>query len=256
MRLALKIGYDGTRFSGSQVQPSVRTVHGELASALREMGHDDPEIRWAGRTDAGVSAAGNVAVFDTPLAPASLLPGLSFRMKDAWAWASAEVAREFEPRHATRRRYRYFLRTATPAEQLADAMRLFVGTHDFTGFCKLEPDVEPVRTVLSTNATRDGPYVILDVVGGSFLWNQVRRMVSAAERVADGRVPAKQVEEILARGTPADLGTAPPEPLVLLDVEYAGILFHHGGGRVFERLEQALASARLHETMLRTLRGG
>lgn len=252
----MKVGYDGTRFSGSQVQPSVRTVHGELARTLRELGHPDPEIRWAGRTDAGVSAAGNVAVFDTPLAPSSLLPGLSFGMKDAWAWAWAEVPPEFEPRHATRRRYRYFLRTETPAEQLADAMRLFVGTHDFTGFCKLEPDVDPVRTVTGVNATRDGPYVILDVVGGSFLWNQVRRMVAAAERVAEGRSPAKHVEEILASGAPADLGTAPAEPLVLLDVEYAGVSFQHAGGRVFERLENALASARLHETMLRTLRGG
>lgn len=258
LRVAVKVGYDGARFSGSQVQPGVRTVHGELASALRAMGHEAPEIRWAGRTDAGVSAAANVAVFETHLAPTSLLPGLSNRMEDAWAWAWSEVPQGFEPRHARRRRYRYFLRTELAADDLAASLKLFEGRHDFTAFCRLEPDVDPVRTVLATRATRQGPYVVLDVEGESFLWNQVRRMVSAAERVAEGRVPAKLVEEALSRATPApvDLGTAPPEALVLLDVEYAGIAFHLGEGRIFDRLESRLAQAQLHETMLRALRGG
>lgn len=255
MRVAVKVGYDGRKFHGSQVQPGVRTVHGALAQALTQMGHEEPHILWAGRTDAGVSAAGNVAAFETHLAPASLLPGLSFRLEDAWAWAWAEVNASFEPRHATRRRYRYFLRSELDPASIADAMRIFEGTHDFTGFCKLEPDVDPRRTVHATSARREGPFVVIDVTGESFLWNQVRRMVSAAVRVADGRVAAKDVEMTLARGTRADLGTADPEPLILLDVEYDGLAFHEDRARVAPRLDARVADAELHLTTLRTMRG-
>lgn len=255
MRVAVKVGYDGRRFHGSQVQPGMRTVHGALAQALQEMGHDAPRILWAGRTDAGVSAAGNVAVFETPLAPASLLPGLSFRLEDAWAWAWAEVPDAFEPRHARRRRYRYFLRTQADASALADALGLFEGTHDFTGFCKLEPDVDPRRTILATSAKREGPFVVLDVEGESFLWNQVRRMVAAAERVAAGSLAVREVEAALAKGARADHGTAAAEPLLLVDVEYDGIRFHEEKARVAQRIDRRLEEAELHLTMLRAVRG-
>lgn len=262
MRVAVKVGYFGPRFHGSQVQPGVRTVHGELADALRDMGHEAPRILWAGRTDAGVSAAANVAVFETHLAPRSLIPGLSFRMEDAWAWAWAEVGAGFEPRHAARRRYRYLLRTGLDEAALGAAMRLFEGTHDFTAFCKLEPDVDPRRTVTRTAARREGPNVVLDVEGESFLWNQVRRMVAAAERVADGRLDARDVQEALARGAPADFGTAAPEPLMLMDVEYAGTAFTRhdeparATARLARRIEETQRELLLLQTMDRIAREG
>lgn len=255
MRVAVKVGYDGARFHGSQVQPGLRTVHSAVADALREMGHDDPRLLWAGRTDAGVSAAANVVAFETHLAPASLLPGLSFRLADAWAWAWAEVDAAFEPRRARRRTYRYFLRTSLDAGALADALRLFEGTHDFTAFARLEPDVDPRRTVFATSARREGPFVVLDVTGESFLWNQVRRMVSAAERVADGRASAGEVEKALARGATADFGTAAPEPLVLLEVEYAGVTFVEERARVATRMVARVEEAELRLRMLRAVRG-
>lgn len=252
----MKVGYDGRAFHGSQVQPGgVRTVHSALTAALEEMGHEAPRILWAGRTDAGVSAAGNVAAFETHLAPASLLPGLSYRLEDAWCWAWAEVPPGFEPRRASRRRYRYFLRTDLDAGKLAEALALFEGTHDFTAFARLEPDVDPRRTVLATAARREGPFVVLDVVGESFLWNQVRRMVSAAQRVAEGRTSARAVEKALADAERADLGTADPEPLLLLDVEYDGLAFHEERARVAERIDRRVADAELRLTMLRTMRG-
>jgi tRNA pseudouridine38-40 synthase len=255
MRVAVKVGYDGRRFHGSQVQPGVRTVHGALAQALREMGHDEPRILWAGRTDAGVSAAGNVAVFETPLAPASLLPGLTFRLEDAWAWAWAEAPASFEPRHARWRRYRYLLRTPLDATAVGAGIRLFEGTHDFTAFCKLETDVDPHRTVFATSAHREGPFVVIAVEGESFLWNQVRRMVAAAERVAEGGLPARAIEEALAKGARADFGTAPPEPLLLVGVEYEGIEFQEEKARVAQRLDRRIEDAELHLATLRGVRG-
>ncbi|HUR68236.1 MAG TPA: tRNA pseudouridine(38-40) synthase TruA [Candidatus Thermoplasmatota archaeon] len=263
MRVAVKVGYDGTKFHGSQVQPGVRTVHGELAQALREMGHPEPHVLWAGRTDAGVSAAGNVAVFETHVMPASLLPGLSHRMEDAWAWAWTEVGAEFEPRVARRRRYRYLLRTGAPAERVAEALAVFEGTHDFTHFCKLEEGVDPRRTVFATRARRDGPHVVIDVEGESFLWNQVRRMVAAAERIAEGRAERKEVEILLAKGAQAPpqahsggFGTADPEPLMLVDVEYAGLAFERAAdpARALLRLARRETEAERALAMLRAMR--
>lgn len=234
----MKVAYDGTRFHGSQVQPGVRTVHAELARALEALGGDPAGIRWAGRTDAGVSAAGNVAVLSSDLPPESLLPGLTFRMEDAWAWASAPVAESFEPRHARRRRYRYHLRSDLPEAAMQRAMSSFVGMHDFTAFCRLEPGVDPRRTVESVNVRRAGPFLVIDVLGNSFLWNQVRRMVEAGRRQAAGELHEGAIRAALLRGEPADLGTAPPEPLLLLDVEYDGVVFERAKGDVFERLHR------------------
>lgn len=221
----MKVAYDGTRFHGNQVQPDVRTVHGELVAALAELGQPTDRILWAGRTDAGVSAAGNVAVLESDLPPESLLPGVTFRMRDAWAWAAAPVGAGFDPRRARRRRYRYHLNTPLPEAALQAAMTPFVGVHDFTAFCRLEPGVDPTRVVQSITVTRRGAFLVIDVVGHAFLWNQVRRMVEAGRRVAAGELDENAIKAALLRKQPEDFGTAPPEPLVLLDVEYEDVAF-------------------------------
>jgi tRNA pseudouridine38-40 synthase len=255
-RLALKVAYDGTRFSGSQWQPQVRTVHGELQQALRRLGLPDEPLRWAGRTDGGVSAAGNVVVLDVEGADERLLPSLTFQMEDAWVWAMAEVPDAFEPRHALGRRYRYFLRTDADAKPVEEALQAFVGTHDFSRFARVQPGVNPARTVTRASAARRGAFVVVDVEGPNFLWNQVRRMVSAAEAVATGAAGVRDIARGLA-GEPVDLGLAPPEPLVLLDVRYGDVAFRDAGaalrGRLFERLEARLGRLRLEDAVLSSL---
>lgn len=255
LKVALKVAYDGTRFAGSQVQPSVRTVHGEIAAALETLGASQPRLAWAGRTDAGVSAAGNVVVVDPPLPAPELLPALSYRMQDAWVWAWTPVPDAFEPRHARKRWYRYHLRTDLEAKLIEDALAPFVGTHDFTAFARLEPGVEPRRTILRASARREGPLVLVDIEGENFLWNQVRRMVEAARRVAAGVIARALLVDALAAGKPADLGTAPPEPLTLMDVTYDGLDWHDERGRVFARLDRRLEEAELGLAVLRALRG-
>lgn len=255
MRYAVKVAYDGTRFHGSQVQPGVRTVHGEVARALAELGGDPASLRWAGRTDAGVSAAANVAVMDAPLPAESLLPGLTFRMADAWAWAAAPVDAAFEPRHARRRRYRYHLRSLLEPAALEAALSPFVGEHDFTGFARLEPGVDPRRVVESVGVRRLGSFLVIDVVGHSFLWNQVRRMVEAARRVAAGELPERAIVDALAVALPAELGTAPPEPLLLVDVEYDGLTFQPAPPGAFERLHRRQQEMELERTMLEGVLG-
>lgn len=251
----MKIAYDGTHFAGSQVQPVVRTVHSEVAAALGKLGAHAPALAWAGRTDAGVSARANVVAIDhAPLAPPALLPAMTFLMENVWAWAWAEVPDGFEPRHAQRRWYRYHLRTALDASSIERALAPFVGTHDFSGFARVEPGVNPKRTVHRASARRDGPFVLVDIEGSSFLWNQVRRMVEAARRVAAGELDAAILADTLAAGKPAELGTAPPEPLVLMDVHYDGLVWHDERAQVLERLDRRLEGVELALATLRALR--
>src|SRR5439155_11205223 len=134
---------------GSQAQPAHRTVHGEVAQALAKLGTDpaDARLRWAGRTDAGVSARGNVVALSTDFDRARLLQALTRNMEDAWAWALAPVDDAFDPRLARERHYRYHLRSDVAAEALGRAMQPFVARHDFTGFCRLEEGKDPVSHV-------------------------------------------------------------------------------------------------------------
>lgn len=259
MRVALKVAYDGTRFSGSQIQPGVRTVHSEVAKALVALGaKGEPRLLWAGRTDAGVSAAGNVVVVETDHPVETLLPALTFQMEDVWAWAWAEVDADFEPRHANRRRYRYHLRTDLDAAALEAALQEFVGTHDFTAFARVEPGVNPRRTVTSATVAREGRFLRIDVEGPNFLYNQVRRVVEASRLMAAGYLAPAIVRDALATGRYSDFGIAPPEPLVLLDVEYDKLPFHapETRGRVQERLRRRVDERERELRILRDLLGG
>lgn len=250
--VALRIAYDGARFHGSQIQPGLRTVHSELARALAALGIDETSIRWAGRTDSGVSALGNVAVVDVGERPVTLdlLPALTHHMRDAWAWALAEVPATFLPRYARHRRYRYHLASRLDAGHLEEILRIFEGTHDFSSFARVEPGVTPTRRVDSVRVRRAGPLLLVDVKGENFLHNQVRRMVEAARRVAEGELERKDVEAALAMVRPADLGVAPPEPLVLLEVAYPDLEFQTGGSAMLTRVRRHLAT-RVSEAQVR-----
>jgi len=260
VRYAVRIAYDGSRFAGSQVQPEVRTVHSEVAAALRRIDPRAPgELRWAGRTDAGVSAAGNVVAFETTRPEDSLLASVTFAMDDAWAWALAPVDEAFEPRHASERWYRYHLRSDLDAAALTRALAPFVGEHDFTGFGRVEPGVTPRRKVFGASARREGAFLLVDVRGESFLWNQVRRMVEAARRVAEGGLPEGAIADALRAAKPADLGTAPPEGLVLMDVRYPRVEWREADprlkARLFERLRRRVEDEEARLVVARALLG-
>lgn len=240
MRVAVKVAYDGTRFHGSQSQPGVRTVQGEVARALDRLGERDARLAWAGRTDAGVSARANVVVFETAIEIEKLLPALTYQMDDVWAWAGAEVSDSFEPRHARERWYRYHDATGVNEH----AMQAFVGEHDFSAFARVEEGTNPTRTVFSVKVTPAG----VDVRGANFLWNQVRRMVAA------GRTMTREgIAAALAAAKPADFRTAAPEPLVLMAIDYAGVSWLEEP-RVFERLDKRIAAEAAQLNVLRSVR--
>jgi tRNA pseudouridine38-40 synthase len=222
--VALRIAYDGQRFAGSQRQPDQRTVEGEVLRGLAKVGALESAeaggFQCSSRTDRGVSAAANVVAFDTAFRTDVLLPALGASVEDVWPHALALVPAGWDARHARSRTYAYFLPDAAlDAAKVHDALQVFVGQHDFRAFARVEEGVNPVRRVLRCEARREGGFVVLTVQGESFLWNQVRRMVAAARQVARGEATLEDLHAGL-RGERVDLGTAPAEGLVLMDVDH------------------------------------
>ena len=250
MRVALKFGYDGRGFHGFPRQPGQRTVEGDIIEALRGLqilsdAGKPFEIGYgaASRTDAGVSAIGNVMAIDTGFRPEALLPALDARLENIWFHSCAGVPDGFRPRDARLRWYRYHLRTEEAGDLplLRKALKSFEGTHDFSNFSRPEGRTA-TRTIDSIRLRRSGPFVTVDFFARSFLWNQVRRMTAAALAVSSGLIPLKALGTALERPqVRADMGLAPPGPLVLMDVAYDGVDFRRNGnaaaiiGRQLER---------------------
>jgi len=225
MHLAVKFGYDGSAFHGSQRQPDVRTVEGDVIEALvSNHAIDDPgtaRFQCASRTDRYVSALGNVVAFDTTMPAADVLGILNAKLEDAWFHGYAEVQDDFNPRHAKSRWYRYLLPAeGLDPELLESAAMSFVGLHDFRNFCKRD-ERETVREVSSISVRRfEDDIWLLDFHAPGFLWNMVRRMVSAVRGVASGELSLDALQSALDSDELADLGVSTPEPLTLMDVSY------------------------------------
>ncbi|MEF8830546.1 MAG: tRNA pseudouridine(38-40) synthase TruA [Halobacteriales archaeon] len=230
---AFRLAYDGEPFHGFQRQPDVPTVEDALFDALRALEvlepDDDkpPEYAAAGRTDAGVSALGQVVAFEAPgwLTPAALNGELPADMR---AWASAEAPTDF---HATRdaaaREYAYYLcAPGADLERTREAAARFEGTHDFHNFSAASEAT--TRTVLETGVERDGNHLRVRVRGDGFVHEQVRRMVSVLGAVARGESEIERIETALsARKLDGPEGIAPAAayPLLLVDVEYPDLEF-------------------------------
>ena len=170
-RIKLTVAYDGTNYHGWQVQPNADTIEGELNKAISELTREQIEVIGASRTDAGVHALGNVAVFDTE----SRIPGEKFSYAlnqrlpdDIIIQKSEEVDRDFHPRYQEcRKTYEYTIlnrRFPLPEyrntahfdygnldiEAMKKACKAFIGEHDFAGFCSAGAQVKTtVRTIYS-----------------------------------------------------------------------------------------------------------
>jgi len=228
MRVALKLAYIGTEFHGSQIQPNVVTVEGVLFEALRNIGIiESPKYAnytFAGRTDAGVHALGQVVAFDTDK-PNLAIPRIinSELPPTIWAWAHAEVPRDFDARRdAISRHYRYVMSgEGYDISRIREASRLLLGTHDFENFARTNGEKSTIRTIERINARVDGEVTKIDVVGNSFLWNMVRRMVTALSMIGKG---VRDKDWLLQMLNPEiyeeGIEPAPAYGLTLLKVDY------------------------------------
>jgi tRNA pseudouridine38-40 synthase len=229
-RVAVKIAYSGKDFSGSQVQPGLVTVMGEVARALVLTG-DGREEEWfdpkcSSRTDAGVNALGNVIVFNTFFEDgATMLKALNGASKTVHFRGFAYVPDDFNVRYADTRVYRYVMpKSNMDMELVRECASLFSGYHDFARFCKY--DGKPTDMTLERmELTETESTVEIVFESRYFLWNQIRRICSAIIRVGKGNTTIDEVKAALNDLKETNFGVARADALTLMDVRYEGLEF-------------------------------
>ena len=226
MRIAIKFAYDGREFHGYARQPQLKTVEGEVIKALVKYGSiEDTEescFRSASRTDKDVSALCNVVAFNTNTSKKRILQELSDDFTGIIIYGIKDVKSEFNPRYAQYRQYRYYLQVGNlDIKKIISTAASFTGEHDFSNFTRLEPFKGPVRTIDSIVFTEKGDFLVIDFYAQTFLWHQIRRIVSALEKVGKGILEKQQIIEALCNpDKKVDFGLVPAEPLILNNIVY------------------------------------
>ena len=224
MRLAFRLSYLGSRFYGSQMQASERTVEGEFVAACQRLSlfsdWREAGFQFAGRTDRGVHACGQVAAFTTD-EPERAQTVINTQLPpDLWCTASAVVEPEFHPRYdAKSRTYRYyFARKLKSPEAMHRAARNFLGSHNFSNFARVK-DKNPYRNILAIRVGNEEGFVFLEVQAESFLWHQVRCMASALILIGEEKADEGSIAGLLEAEAKRPLQPAPAEGLILWDTD-------------------------------------
>ena len=226
MRLAIKFAYDGRKFQGYVRQPNLKTVEGELIKNLMQHGFiEDAKkscFRSASRTDKGVSALGNVVAFNTDSSKEHIFQTLKSKLNDIFVYGIKIVEPGFYPRYAKWRIYRYYLKNDNfKLEEILSTAALFTGEHNFRNFARVEADKNPIRNVDNILVTEHEDFYIIDFYAQTFLWHQIRRVVSALEKVVSGKLEKGQIADALANpDKKVDFGLVTAEPLILKEVIY------------------------------------
>ena len=218
-RIMLTVAYDGTDYHGWQYQNNGKTIEGELNKALSSLLQKNIEVIGASRTDAGVHAMCNAAVFDTDAGiPAEKYSYALNQMlpDDIRVRKSIEVPADFHPRKTdtvktyeyridceefadpTKTRYAYFTYVPLDASKMQEAAAYLVGTHDFKSFCSVNTTATTtVRTIYDIQVIRDGVDIVVRITGNGFLYNMVRIIVGTLMDVGRGKYPPSKVKDIL-----------------------------------------------------------
>ena len=245
MRYALLVEYDGTLFHGSQLQRQERTVQGELETALEKIYGVHARVRLAGRTDAGVHATGQVAVFDGEdrHSPVTIREALNFHLSDDLAVKEVEpVADDFDPRRRALRREYVFnlhdgpgrsplrrwtevrLKDRLDVAEMGIAAECFLGSHDFASFAgpATPADVTTIRRVETVDVVRgEHRRITIRVIGNAFLHQQVRRMAGSLVRVGAGKMSKSELAALVETPVRGSAGwPLSPEGLCLVRIEY------------------------------------
>jgi len=242
-RVAIEFAYDGTEFFGYQIQENVRTVQGELEKALERVFKVHIDTYAAGRTDTGVHANGQVAVFDCPnqrLTESDIRNALNANLpSDIYVKKVWFTDPNFNPRYQAKRRiYHYyiynskskdlFLRKYTwwfpyalDIEKMREGARYLIGEHDFVAFSKKgEEKTKTVRTINNIRIIQLRKNLILIRVEGiSFLRGMVRNIVANLTRVGAGIWVPEKIQEVLeSKDRSKSAGLAPAHGLFLYKV--------------------------------------
>ena len=242
-RIKLTVAYDGPEYCGWQIQKNGITVEEVLNRALSRLTGEEITVVGASRTDAGVHARGNVAVFDTDTripaerivyAVNALLP------EDVVVVRSEEVPAGWHPRKCVsvktyeyrilnkefpdpvRRRDTYFVSFSLDIERMRRAAEYLKGEHDFKSFCSAQTAVETtVRTIYDLDIKKEGEIITIRVRGNGFLYNMVRIIAGTLAGVGRGYFEPEDMERMLEAKDRTKAGvTAPPQGLTLVGIEY------------------------------------
>lgn len=260
LRLRLDLAYDGTDFHGwaAQKDPQLRTVQGVLEDGLSKILRTPARLTVAGRTDAGVHAAAQVAHLDVPREslnqrsidgdPSRLVRRLArFLPADVRVGAVTEVTDDFDARFSALRRHYVYRLSTDPAgalptrvrdtavwpkpvalELMQEAANTLVGLHDFAAFCKARPHATTIRELQRFSwrdvSTPQEPNLYeAHVVADAFCWSMVRSLVGACLVVGEGRRDVGLVDVLLAQDHRSSIiPVAPARGLSLTGVDYPG----------------------------------
>lgn len=242
-RILLIVAYDGTDYCGWQVQPNAITIEGVLNRELSALLKESITVIGASRTDSGVHALGNVAVFDTETRiPAEKISyALNQRLpEDIVIQESREVPADFHPRYCeTRKTYEYRIYNATfpmplnrryshfvyydmDVQAMQQAANYLLGEHDFASFCSANSQVkDTTRTIYSVEVMKNGPEIVIRIRGNGFLYNMVRIIAGTLIQVGNHLYGPEKVEWMIEQKNRTATGpTAPAKGLTLVQIEY------------------------------------
>lgn len=241
----LRIAYDGTNYVGWQLQPNGPSIEAEINKALSAATGENIEVIGASRTDSGVHAEDNVAVFDTE----SRIPADKFCFalnrrlpEDITVTESCEVAPDFHPRYAEcvktyeykiynalhpdpmSRRYTYFYHGSLDVDRMDEAAHFLIGEHDFASFCAAGAQVKTtVRTIYDAEVEQTGKVITIRLRGNGFLYNMVRIIAGTLIQFGMDMYRPEYMRDIIGACDRTAAGpTAPPQGLTLMKIDYSG----------------------------------
>ncbi len=242
-RVGIIVAYDGTNYCGWQIQPNGITIQGVLNETLSSLLGEKIEVMGASRTDAGVHALANVAVFDTNARmPAEKISFAAnqFLPEDIRIQLSEEVEPDFHPRYCdsektyeyrilnrqfpipTERLYSYFYHYSLDVDKMREATSFLIGRHDFKSFCGSGAQVKStVRTITAMSVDREGDMITIRISGTGFLYNMVRIIAGTLIEIGNEQYPPERMKDILEACDREAAGpTAPAKGLTLIGIRY------------------------------------
>lgn len=238
------VAYDGTDYLGWQIQTEGITIVGVLQDTFKRVFGKEIHIMGASRTDTGVHAQGQVAVFNTDLniAPADLYNAWQNVLPEAILIKEiTQVSLDWNPRHKVKQktyvytffqerplpfvaRYGWYYRYPVDVEKLQKCLEVFIGTHDFRSFCTGDDMDSTVRTIdeIAIELVKEVNSYRIIIKGPGFLRYMIRRIVGACLEVASrDTMSPNDLKKALEQKNPLQLfPTAPAQGLCLLNIEY------------------------------------
>lgn len=245
-RIKLTVAYDGTNYCGWQVQPNGITIEEVLNKAICTLTGEEIAVIGASRTDSGVHAMGNIAVFDT----GSRIPAERFSYalnqrlpEDIVVTKSEEVSLDWHPRYQnslktyeyhilntktpvpTKRLYNCFVSFDLDVNRMRQGAQYLLGEHDFAAFCCIRTNAKTTVRAVTDLQIQQNPLkpeeITIRITGNGFLYNMVRIIAGVLIRVGRGFYEPEKVLELLeGRERKKEAVTAPPQGLCLMEIVY------------------------------------